>query len=153
MQKSLIQFLSRIQSDRSWGTEELLVHTPLYTMKLLHRKAGSQGPLQYHRIKDESTYLLSGEALIWYDPGGGTLHRVQAHAGSAFRFPPGSVHREDAVTDCVFLEVSNPVFNDRVRVEERYGLPRPEPYGMPTTELEEVVVTDTWEKVSAFTFK
>lgn len=40
---------------------------------------------------------------------------------ASFHFPPGAVHQEEAVTDCVIIEASTPHFNDRVRVEESYG--------------------------------
>ena len=42
--------------------------------------------------------------------------------GDSFRFPPGAVHQEEAITDCLIIEASTPHYNDRVRVEKEYGL-------------------------------
>ena len=42
--------------------------------------------------------------------------------GDTFHFPPGCIHQEEALTNCEIIEASTPHFNDRVRVEEKYGL-------------------------------
>jgi quercetin dioxygenase-like cupin family protein len=98
--------------------------------------AGRRGGLQYHHKKDECGYLLSGEMIIRFDPGDGVLRERIVRAGDVFHFPPGAVHQEEAVTDCVVLEVSTPFANDRVRVEEKYGLSPAE--GLPSTTIDEV---------------
>jgi hypothetical protein len=41
------------------------------------------------------------------------------------------VHQVEAVTNCIFFEASTPHLDDRVRVEEKYGLPADG--GLPTT--------------------
>jgi hypothetical protein len=52
-------------------------------------------------------------------------------------FSPGVVHQEEAITDCVLIEASTPHSNDRVRVEELYGLEFDG--GLRSTALDEVV--------------
>lgn len=118
----------------------LVAHVPgLFTGKVLVRKARHRGGLQYHRIKNEAQYLYSGEMLIEYDKGDGILSRKIIKAGEAWHIPPGAVHRETALEDSVIFEVSNPVFNDRVRIEEAYGL-LPDPDPAPTTTIDEIEV-------------
>jgi len=56
--------------------------------------------------------------------------------GSCFHFPPRSIHQEEAITNCTIIEASTPHFNDRVRVEEKYGLKNTE--GLKTTKIKEV---------------
>ena len=107
---------------RDWGTEELLVlSSKQYSLKKLTINAGHKGGLQYHRLKDEAAYVLSGTLRLRWDDGTGTLKEGLFKEGDFFHFPPGAVHQEEAVTDVVLLEVSTPHFNDRVRVEEKYG--------------------------------
>ena len=53
------------------------------------------------------------------------------HPGESYYIPPGAVHQVKAVTACVFFECSTPHYDDRVRVEQAYGLP--EGGGLPTT--------------------
>jgi hypothetical protein len=54
-----------------------------------------------------------------------------------FHFPAGAVHQAIAHTDCCYIEVSTPHFNDRVHVEGMYGIKKEEG-GLPSTKLEEV---------------
>ena len=57
---------------RIWGEEILLVlSSGQYTMKKLIVKAGKKGGLQYHRKKDEASYIVSGEMILRYEDGGG----------------------------------------------------------------------------------
>ena len=122
---------------RDWGTETLLAIVPdQFSLKKLVLKAGFKGGLQYHHKKNECGYLISGELIIRFDDGNGNLVEKNISSGDSFHFPPGAVHQEEALTDCVIIEASTPYFNDRVRVEERYGLSNHG--GLPSTKIEEV---------------
>lgn len=116
---------------RSWGREILIAHTPFYLGKILYMNAGHAGGLQAHRVKDETFFLFSGEAWVDFDPGAGVIERVKMEAGQSYHIPPGAVHRVEAITDCIFFEASTPIFDDRVRMEDRYGLKQDG--GLPTT--------------------
>ena len=123
--------------ERPWGTEDLLVLIPGKLMlKRLFVKAGNKGGLQYHHKKNECGHLISGKLVIRYDDGSGKLKEKIILSGESFHFPTGTVHQEEAVTDCVIIEASTPFFNDRVRVEELYGLSSED--GLNSTSLEEV---------------
>ena len=117
---------------RAWGREILVAHSRgKYTGKILMYNAGAKGGLQYHRLKDETSYLFSGEMLLRYDTGDGHLTETKISAGQSVSIPAGAVHQEEALTDCIIFEASTPVFDDRVRMEEQYGLKREG--GLPTT--------------------
>lgn len=118
--------------ERAWGREILVAHSKgKYTGKILMYRAGAKGGLQYHRAKDETSYLFSGEMIIRYDEGDGRLKIRKIVAGESVYIPAGAVHQEEAITDCIIFETGTPVFDDRVRVEEKYGLPMEG--GLPTT--------------------
>lgn len=122
---------------RDWGREVLLALVPgKYSLKKLELRAGARGGLQYHHLKDECGYLVSGRLLIRFDDGAGALQERIVNAGETFHFPPGAVHQEEALTDCVIIEASTPHFNDRVRVEADYGLETDG--GLPSTTIDEV---------------
>jgi mannose-6-phosphate isomerase len=117
---------------RDWGSEELLIVSPgKYSLKRLILKAGSKGGLQYHREKDEAGYLVRGELIIRFMDENKRLRERVFYAGDSFRFPAMCIHQEEAITDCEIIEVSTPHFNDRVRVEQLFGLQ--EEGGLPTT--------------------
>lgn len=108
---------------RNWGKEELLVNIKgILTLKRLFIKAGSRGGLQLHRLKNECGILISGRMIVRYQSESGDLVEKVLEAGAFFHFEPGVVHQEEAIEDCIIIEASNPVSNDRVRVEELFGL-------------------------------
>ena len=128
----------KIIGKRSWGQEILLVLIPkVLTLKLLHIKKGKKGGLQFHHKKNECGYLISGKLKIKYDNGSGKLKEKILKKGDFFHFPPGLVHQELALKNCKIIEASSPHFNDRVRVEKRYGFNEKE--GLPSTKKSEVV--------------
>lgn len=123
---------------REWGTETLLVLSPgKYSFKKLELKAGAKGGLQYHNLKDECGYVVSGKLLIRFENACGDISERILNPGDYFRFPPGTVHQEEAITDCIIIEASTPHFNDRVRVEEKFGLESSG--GLPSTKISDIV--------------
>lgn len=125
------KFPIRDVGARSWGREVLIAETPQYIGKVLYMNAGYAGGLQFHREKIETFYLHSGRALVTTDKGDGILTSWEMQPGESYHIPVGAVHKVEALEDCVFFECSTPVFDDRVRVEERYGLKSDG--GLPTT--------------------
>ena len=108
---------------REWGEETLLVlSSGKYTMKKLYIKAGKYGGLQYHRQKDEASYIVSGRMILRYENEQGVLVDKEVGPGDWFHFPNGCIHQEIAITDVLRIEVSTPHFNDRVRVEDMFGI-------------------------------
>ncbi|MDA9077519.1 cupin domain-containing protein [Candidatus Pelagibacter sp.] len=124
---------------RDWGKEDLLVLIPkLLSLKLLFIKKGRKGSLQYHHKKNECGHLIEGKLKIKYDDGAGILKQKILSKGSSFHFPPGLVHQEIALSDCKILEASSPHFNDRVRVEKKYGFKIQ--HGLPSTKRRDVKI-------------
>jgi quercetin dioxygenase-like cupin family protein len=105
---------------KPWGHETIWAKTDAYVGKILHIKAGEALSVQYHTVKDETVYLMSGQLKyrIWE---GDKAVDVKLEIGDAFRVTPGTVHQMEAVTDCDILEVSTPHLDDVVRLKDRYG--------------------------------
>lgn len=123
--------------ERPWGREDLLLLVSgKFMLKRLFVRAGCKGGVQFHRLKDEGGVLISGEMIIRHDDGSGNLIERHIKPGDVFHFPPGVVHQEEAITDCVIIEASTPHFNDRVRAESFYGIEANG--GLPSTALDEV---------------
>ena len=136
----LVEFIKpKSMGARNWGEEILIGLSPgNYSLKKLFIKAGKKGGLQYHHLKDETGYVVYGEMIIRHDDGFGNLVETIVKEGDSFRFPPNSVHQEEALTDCLVIEASTPHYNDRVRVESNYGL-KVEP-GLESTDKNDVKV-------------
>ena len=105
---------------KPWGHETIWARTETYVGKILHINAGEALSVQYHNVKDETVYLLSGHLIyrIWEND---TPRTVDLQIGEAYRVTPGTIHQMEAVTDCDILEVSTPQLDDVVRLKDRYG--------------------------------
>lgn len=127
-----------VTTVQPWGTETLIAETPTYTGKVLFYKAGHAGGFQYHVEKDETFYLHSGQARVFYGAGADSLCRELMIEGESFHIPAGAPHKFEAITDCIVFEVSTPHKHDRVNVaEELTGIPDP-PGTLPSTWVREL---------------
>ncbi len=106
--------------EKPWGHELIWAETARYVGKVLHIKAGERLSRQYHRVKDETLLLQSGEMVLEIGPDGSVDER-RMRAGDVFHVVPGTIHRMVAVTDVDVVEVSTPELDDVVRLEDVYG--------------------------------
>jgi mannose-6-phosphate isomerase len=109
-----------VKVPKPWGHETIWAQSDRYVGKVLHINAGQELSVQYHKKKDETVHLLSGD-IIYRVKNGDTLEDVQLKIGESFRITPGTVHQMVAVTDCDVLEVSTPEVDDIVRLSDKYG--------------------------------
>jgi mannose-6-phosphate isomerase len=108
--------------EKPWGYELIWAYGDQYVGKTLFVRADESLSLQFHRVKDESWFVLSGRAMVEVGAlGKAVLSKEVVNAGAAFHFPPGTVHRVRALEDTTILEVSTPHLEDVVRLEDRYG--------------------------------
>ena len=106
--------------DKPWGHELVWAETSRYVGKLLFIKAGERLSLQYHRVKDETLLVQSGEMdLEVGTPDTREVRRMQP--GDVYHVTPGTVHRMVAVSDVTVVEVSTPELDDVVRLDDVYG--------------------------------
>ena len=109
---------------RNWGEEIIVALTDSHAGKILKRKAGTKGGFQCH-VKEENHYLLSGTLLLRTKGKYGETHETIVNDGACWTVPPLTLHQEEAITDCVVFEVSDPTSNDRFAIE-------PDPGGLPS---------------------
>ena len=104
--------------EKKWGYELIWAETDDYVGKLLHINAGHRLSLQYHEIKEETVYVLSGTLYVYDGKGGIT----KLSPGQSFHVIPLQVHRFGAnESDVEIMEVSTPHLDDVVRLEDDYG--------------------------------
>jgi len=96
----------------------------MYVGKMIHVNAGHSLSLQYHKEKDETISVISGEALVQYGPSADQLTDRRFGAGDTVHLPAGVLHRITAISDLDFAEASTAYpgwREDVVRLEDRYG--------------------------------
>jgi quercetin dioxygenase-like cupin family protein len=110
-----------VRTEKPWGYELLWAVSDRYVGKILHINAGHLLSLQYHKIKHESIYVLSGRMIFRYRNTEGALVDRVMETGEAQQVPTGKVHQFEALEDCDVLEASTPHLDDVVRIQDRYG--------------------------------
>lgn len=96
---------------KNWGKEEWFENNEKYCGKVLTVNAGewsSGGKFHYHKIKDETFYIMNGELILDIEVDG-TIKRLVLMSGTSYRVKPGVKHRFTASNiqvDCEFIEVS-----------------------------------------------
>ncbi len=113
------------RQDKPWGYEQIFAAVEgKYVGKIIHVRAGHSLSLQFHRNKDETISLISGEAVIQYGASDSDLTDLKFGPGDTIHLPAGAVHRVTAITDIVFAEASTapPGWReDVVRLQDAYG--------------------------------
>jgi mannose-6-phosphate isomerase-like protein (cupin superfamily) len=110
---------------KQWGQERWLheADNGAYAFKVIRIKAGRRTSLHYHVHKKESNFVLEGSAVLRYrSRPDAEEHQVPLPVGTLVHVDPLSVHRVEAVTDVVLVEVSTyDDGTDTVRVTDDYG--------------------------------
>ena len=106
--------------DKPWGHELIWAETARYVGKLLHIRQGERLSRQYHRVKEETLMVQSGEMDLELGPEE-ALVTQRMKAGDVFHVAPGTIHRMIGVTDVAIIEVSTTELDDVVRIQDVYG--------------------------------
>jgi len=104
--------------EKPWGYEIIWAKTDDYVGKILFIKAGHRLSKQYHELKEETVYVISG---ILYNYGEDD-RITKFYPGQSLHIVPGQVHRFAAGENSVELvEVSTPHLDDVVRLSDDYS--------------------------------
>lgn len=106
--------------EKPWGREEVIEINDKYMVKKLTMWAGHRCSLQYHNLKMETIYVLSGVLKIIQGPSQDALEGKIYHAGDSITIPPRLIHRMEGVEDSIYLEASTPEMDDVVRLVDDY---------------------------------
>ena len=96
---------------KTWGEEEWFENNGEYCGKLLtiyNGKWSSEGKFHYHKIKDETFYIVSGSLRLDIEIDG-NIRNLVLESSTSFRVEPGVKHRFTSFgpePKCEFIEVS-----------------------------------------------
>lgn len=108
-----------IKVEKGWGYELWIANSDKYCGKLLVFNANKACSYHYHKLKDETFYLESGEMVLTIgesDDMFDTQHII-LYPGDSYHIPPGLRHMMFAATDCKLYEFSTEHFeSDSYRI-------------------------------------
>jgi mannose-6-phosphate isomerase-like protein (cupin superfamily) len=107
--------------EKPWGYERIIENNGKYVVKELFMKKGNKCSLQYHEQKKETVYVLSGELLYYEGQEKDKLMTKILSKNDFVTIEPYTIHRMEALEDCLYLESSTCELNDVVRLEDSYG--------------------------------
>ncbi len=107
--------------EKPWGYEELVDCNDKYVVKKLFMKQGHSCSIQYHQLKRETILVVSGILRIYIGTSLEDLSSKLYHCGDTITIEPYTVHRMEAVEDCLYTETSTNELWDVVRLQDQYG--------------------------------
>lgn len=110
--------------EKPWGYElHFVPENKPYIGKIEHINAGARMSLQIHDQKQESWFLMSGQAKIIWENTKGELIETIMESGKGYSCEIGQKHRLAGITDCDIIEVSTPEMGTTQRLEDDYQRP------------------------------
>ena len=105
---------------KGWGFEKWIVNCDEYCGKLLYFVKGKKCSWHYHKLKDETFYIQSGELFLVYGDSNdkSIATKVTLKPGDKFHIYRGLRHQMTAITDVELFEFSTQHFDeDSIRIE------------------------------------
>ena len=106
--------------EKPWGFEEIITLNDQYCFKKLFLKAGHRTSLQYHDVKHETMYFVSGKARLDIHSAAAVVESRTMVPGDYVEVTPHTVHRVSADEDTLYVEASTPEMDDVVRLQDDY---------------------------------
>jgi mannose-6-phosphate isomerase-like protein (cupin superfamily) len=107
--------------SKPWGSEELIECNDKYVLKKLFMKANECCSMQYHELKRETIYVLSGKIKLYIGSEINNLKEIIMNSGDNITIEPYTIHRMEGVEDSYYLEASTNELWDVVRLNDKYN--------------------------------
>ena len=98
-----------------------------YIGKVLHIDAGKRLSLQVHDEKQESWFIMNGQASVIWENAKGEMIETELRPGVGYSTKVGQKHRLKGITDADILEVSTPESGTTWRLEDDFARPHETP--------------------------
>ncbi|PIN90216.1 cupin domain-containing protein [Candidatus Pacearchaeota archaeon CG10_big_fil_rev_8_21_14_0_10_34_76] len=100
--------------EKGWGRELWIANSQLYCGKILEVRKDKKCSIHYHKLKDETFYILDGKILIELYPDGypGNLDTLVMNPGDTIHIPQHLPHRFTGIEDSRILEISTQHFEE-----------------------------------------
>ena len=94
---------------KGWGSEMIWATNDKYCGKMMNFDTGAKFSMHFHKEKDETWYVLSGEFEVeWIDTKDASVHKKLLKLGNVWHNPPLLPHRLICIKEGTVIEVSTP---------------------------------------------
>lgn len=119
----------KIERDfkRPWGGFIKFIDNKPCTVKILQINKGEILSLQYHKLREEFWYVVSGKIRVTIGKSLKSLKKKILKEGQFIFVPKNALHKIEALKFSKILEISIGRFkeNDEIRYEDKYGRKSP----------------------------
>lgn len=105
---------------KGWGHELWIRNCNLYCGKILVFLPKKKFSWHYHKVKDETFFVLEGELLLrfGYEDDLANSSCIELRPGAVFHVPPLLRHQLESITAAKVMEISTEHFEeDSIRIE------------------------------------
>ncbi len=106
---------------KPWGEEELVEYNDKYVVKKLFMKKNECCSMQYHELKRETVYVLSGKLKVYIGDDIENLEEKIMSPGEHITIKPYTIHRMEGAEDSYYLESSTNELWDVVKLKDKYN--------------------------------
>ena len=119
----------KIEKDfkRPWGGFIKFIDNKPCTVKILQIKKGEILSLQFHKLREEFWYVVSGKIKVTVGKGLKSLKKKTLKEGEYTFVPKKFLHRIEGIENSQVLEISTGKVkeNDEIRIKDKYGRKSP----------------------------
>lgn len=95
--------------EKGWGYEDIWVTNDKYCSKFMHFNKGAKFSMHFHKEKEETWYVMSGEFEIrWVDTSDASYNTTILKSGDVWHNEPLIPHQVVCYKEGTILEVSTP---------------------------------------------
>jgi len=129
---------------KPWGHEIWIAsddNDSKYALKEIMIKTGFKSSIQFHEVKEETNYILSGEGILMLSKNKIDIEKFKKNkytkeelqilvddlvenklsAGSVFHIKPGYIHRVISTNDLLMVETSTLDLDDVYRIQDDFN--------------------------------
>ena len=105
--------------EKGWGHELIWATNDQYCGKMMHFNTGARFSMHFHREKEETWYVQSGQFVVrWIDTKTAEQHEQELEQGDTWHNPPCMPHQLICLQEGTVVEVSTPdSVEDNYRVQ------------------------------------
>ena len=119
--KVTINSLENNYIEKPWGSETLIEYNDNYVVKKLFMKKGHKCSMQYHNLKKETIYVLSGKLKLYIGNDKDNIEERIMNPNDNITINPLIIHRMEGIEDSLYLETSTNQLWDVERIQDDYN--------------------------------